>query len=196
MSSFPTRVLPFTPVRTAALLVTLACAAASSLHAAEKPPEVGTVAKDFELPDLAGGKTKLSTLTADGPVVLVVLRGFPGYQCPICNQQVGDFLGKADSFKKAGGRVVFVYPGPNEKLKEHAAEFVKEKQLPNHFSFLLDPDYTFTQAYGLRWEAKNETAYPSTFILDRERKVTAAWVSKTHGGRVKAGEALKALGKK
>jgi peroxiredoxin len=109
---------------------------------------------------------------------------------------VADFSSKADAFKKAGARVVFVYPGPSDKLNERAAEFVKGKQFPDHYSFLLDPDFTFTQAYGLRWDARNETAYPSTFILDMNRKVTFANVSLTHGGRVKADEALKGLDKK
>ena len=196
MSLSATPVLSFVGLRAAAMVAALVCVdAGSPLTAAEKPPAVGTQAKDFELPNLAGDKTKLSALTADGPVVLVVLRGYPGYQCPICNQQAGDFLAKADDFKKAGARVVFIYPGPNEKLKEHAAEFAREKQFPDHFAFLLDPDYTFTQAYGLRWYARNETAYPSTFLLSKERKVLAGRVSTSHGGRVTANEVLQALGK-
>lgn len=161
--------------------------------AAEKPPATGEEAGDFELPALAGGKVKLSKLTADGPVVLVVMRGYPGYQCPICSRQYGEYLNKAESFKKAGAKVVFIYPGPADQLKERAGEFIKGRDYPNHFSFLIDPDYSFTNAYGLRWEAKNETAYPSTFVIDGSRKVTFATVSKTHGGRVKAEDALKAV---
>lgn len=159
-------------------------------------PKVGDEAKDFELMSLGGEKVKLSKLTASGPVVLVVLRGYPGYQCPLCTKQVGDLIGKADEFKKAGARVVLVYPGPADKLKEHAGEFVKGKDYPAHFTFLLDPDYTFTNAYGLRWDAKNETAYPSTFVLDGKRQVTFAKVSTTHGDRSKVADVLKAVGGK
>jgi hypothetical protein len=57
----------------------------------------------------------------------------------------------------------------------------------------MDPDYKFTNAYRLRWDAPRETAYPSTFVIDRERKVRFAKVSKTHGGRATASEVLKAL---
>jgi hypothetical protein len=32
----------------------------------------------------------LSTELAHGPVVLVMLRGWPGYQCPFCTRQFGD----------------------------------------------------------------------------------------------------------
>ncbi|MGH7956231.1 MAG: hypothetical protein ACREH8_04380, partial [Opitutaceae bacterium] len=48
-------------------------------------------------------------------------------------------------------------------------------------------------AYGLRWEAPKETAYPSTFIIDRANRVRFAHVSKTHGNRVSAAAALETL---
>jgi thioredoxin-dependent peroxiredoxin len=160
---------------------------------AQTIPVLGGEVKDFELPNLAGGKAKLSQLTADGPVILVVLRGYPGYQCPICTAQVGEFLGKADGFKNSGASVVFVYPAPVSQINKHAEQFVKGKEFPEHFRMLLDPDFAFLKAYGLRWDAPNETSYPSTFVIDRQRKVTFAHVSKTHGGRAKAGNVLKAL---
>lgn len=175
------------------LAVAVACAAVGVGTAADKPLEVGQQAKDFELKAIGGETVKLSELTAKGPVVLVVLRGYPGYQCPLCTRQFGEFVGKADAFKTAGARVVFVYPGPSDKLKERAAEFVKGKDYPDHFTVLLDPDYSFTTAYGLRWDAPNETAYPSTFVLDGERKVLFAKVSTGHGDRSAAADVLKAV---
>lgn len=41
-------------------------------------------------------------MTEGGPVVLVVLRGYPGYQCPICTKQLAEFRGKVDEFNKSG----------------------------------------------------------------------------------------------
>lgn len=161
--------------------------------AAEVAPKVGDEAKDFELAAIGGETVKLSKLTEAGPVVLVVLRGYPGYQCPLCTKQFAELREKADEFKKAGAQVVFVYPGPADGLKAKATEFVKGRDYPAHFTILLDPDYTFTNAYSLRWDAKNETAYPSTFVLDAKRKVTFAKVSKTHGDRAKTDDILKAL---
>lgn len=176
-------------------VVAAVLATAGAVGAADKPPAVGGEAKDFELTAIGGEKVKLSKVTEKGPVVLVVLRGYPGYQCPLCTKQVGELIGKADEFQKAGAQVLLVYPGPADKLKEHAGEFVKGKDYPAHFTLLLDPDYTFTNAYGLRWDAKNETAYPSTFVLDSKRKVTFAKVSTTHGDRAKTADVLQALGK-
>ena len=91
--------------------------------------------------------------------------------------------------------MVLVYPGPADKLKEHADEFAHGKGMPAGFNFLIDPDYTFTNQYGLRWDAKGETAYPSTFVIDRDATVRFAKVSKGHGDRASVGEVLKALAK-
>lgn len=161
--------------------------------AADPGPKVGSEAKDFELTALGGEKVKLSKLTESGPVVLVVLRGYPGYQCPLCTRQFNEIRAKADEFKTAGANVVFIYPGPADNLKAKADEFVKGKDYPAHVHVLLDPDYSFTTAYGLRWDAKNETAYPSAFVIGKDRKVTFAKVSTTHAGRVPATELLAAV---
>lgn len=159
-----------------------------------RPPAVGEEAPDFELATLDEKPVKLSKLTQAGPVVLVVLRGYPGYQCPLCTKQVGEFLGQAKKFQAAGANVVLVYPGPKRDLGQYAYEFIQaQPALPDQFHLVMDPDYKFTNAYRLRWDAPRETAYPSTFVIDRERKVRFAKVSKTHGGRATAEEVLKAL---
>jgi peroxiredoxin len=149
----------------------------------------------------AGEKSRANTFSATGrpcreSVVLVVLRGYTGYQCPLCSRQFGEFLGKADDFKAAGAQVVFIYPGPADKLTQYAGDFFKGKDYPLHFTVLLDPDYAFTNAYGLRWDAKNETAYPTTLVLDAKRTVTFAKISKTHAGRSTAADVLAALAAK
>ncbi len=156
-------------------------------------PRVGETAPDFALRTLDGQLVALRGLTASGPVVLVVLRGWPEYQCPICTKQVQDYIAHAADFAARGAQVLMVYPGPAERLKEHAQEFVRDKQWPSAFRFVLDPDYAFTRAYGLRWEAKRETAYPATFVLERGGNIRFAYVSRSHGDRVGAARALTEL---
>jgi peroxiredoxin len=173
---------------TAVLSVSLLLARAAS------PPAPGETAPDFTLRTLDDKPVELKQLTTKKPVVLVVLRGWPGYQCPLCTRQVNDFVSHASEFDAAGAQVLMVYPGPAADLNAHAQEFLQNKNWPKNFFFVVDPDYTFTKAYGLRWEARSETAYPSTFILDKENKVRFAHVSKQHGDRVDATAALKALG--
>lgn len=161
------------------------------VHAAT--PVVGETAPNFSLRTLDDKPVELKTLTAAGPVVLVVLRGWPEYQCPVCTKQVQDYIAASAQFAQRGALVLMIYPGPAEKLQAHAREFLQDKQWPAGFTFVIDPEYSFTVAYGLRWEAKRETAYPSMFILERGGRVRFAHVSKSHGDRLSAARALAEL---
>jgi thioredoxin-dependent peroxiredoxin len=180
-------------MKTSTLLLSLFLSFGASLASAATPPQVGDTAPNFTLHTLDERPIELQALVAKSPVVLVVLRGWPGYQCPICTKQVHEFATRAAEFKERGAKVLMVYPGPAEKLKAQAQEFLKNKEWPGEFLFVVDPDYTFTNAYGLRWEAKNETAYPSTFVIARGGKIQFAKSSKTHGGRVSATQVLAEL---
>lgn len=160
---------------------------------AKGPPGVGDTVPDFELNTPTGQPVKLSTLTESGQVVLLVLRGWPGYQCSICTRQVRDYLSAAEDFRKAEARVVLVYPGPSEDLQAHAKEFQKPFEWPENFVYLYDPDYAMVNAYDLRWDAPRETAYPSTFVIDETLTIRFARVSDSHGGRTKAKDVLAKL---
>jgi peroxiredoxin len=175
--------------------MSLAAFAAVLPLSAAAPPAVGDKAPDFKLSTPEGKSVQLSEFTAKGPVVLVVLRGYPGYQCPYCNRQVQDFIQKSQSFAEAGAHVVLVYPGPPQDLGAKANEFLADKKLPENFDLVLDPGYQFTNAYGLRWDAPHETAYPSTFLIDRQGSIFFSKIVKEHGGRTTAAELLDALPK-
>ena len=177
------------------LIPLLACAAVLPLAAAA-PPVVGEKARDFTLSTPEGKHVRLSDVMSQGPVVLVVLRGYPGYQCPYCNRQVQDFIQKAQGFGDAGAHVVLVYPGPAQDLGAKANEFLADKKLPDHFDLVLDPDYEVTNLYGIRWDAPHETAYPSTFLIDRQGAIFFSKIVKEHGGRTTAAEIQDALPKR
>ena len=166
---------------------------ASDMMNGASPPQVGSMAPDFTLKTLDNQSVRLRDLMAKSEVVLVVLRGWPGYQCPFCTRQAHDFASHEEKFKADGVQVVMVYPGPADDLKAHATEFLQDKNWPKDFLFVLDPDYSFTKAYGLRWDVPKETAYPSTFIIGKDGKVIFAHISKQHGDRVGAEAVLKAL---
>ena len=90
-------------------------------------------------------------------------------------------------------RVVMVYPGPADDLKAHSTEFLKNKQWPKEFVYLTDSSFTMVKAYGLRWDAPAETAYPSTFVLDLKNVIRFAKVSRSHGDRAKAADVIEAI---
>jgi peroxiredoxin len=169
---------------------------ASLVHgqAIESVPGIGQKAPAFSLSTPAGQVVELGSLTRKGPVVLVVLRGYPGYQCPYCVRQVHDFVENADKFASSGIQVLLVYPGPPAELDQRAKEFLsKENPLPANVVLVIDPDYRFTNQYGLRWDAPNETAYPSTFLIDRHDIIFYRKVSQGHGDRTTASDVLKEL---
>ncbi len=173
------------------LTISILCCAPASIQA--EPPRVGDAAPDFRLAALDGSSAQLSALAAKDRIVLVVLRGWPGYQCPLCTRQVQDLLGGASELRKRNVKMVFVYPGPADALRQHAADFLQNKDWPKDFLFLVDPDYTMVNAYGVRWNEKSETAYPSTFIIGPGGKVLFAKISREHGGRVPRAELLRRL---
>ncbi len=177
----------------AAILSSAAVFMAVATAAGAATPKAGDKAPDFTLNALDGGKVKLSALYKKGPVALIALRGYPGYQCPICTAQVGELIGSAAKFAEKKALVLLVYPGPSENLKQRASEFVQGKTLPANFRLALDPDYVFTRKYGLRWDAPNETAYPASFVIDAKGKTRFAKISHSHGDRATADELLKAL---
>lgn len=171
------------------LAITLLCS--GSLATRAETPELGKKAADFTLSTPDGRRLRLSELTAKGNVALIVLRGFPGYQCPYCQKQVHDFIANADKFAATGTQILLVYPGPAADVDQKAKEaLAKQNPLPPNIHLVVDPDYVFTNQYGLRWDAPHETAYPSTFLIDRNGNVLFRKISRVHGERTTAEDVL------
>ena len=157
-------------------------------------PAVGEKAPNFTLSTPEGQPVALSSLTAKGKVVLIVLRGFPGYQCPYCQRQAHDFQTNAARFAAENVQLLLVYPGPPAELDAHAKEFLaKAGDLPANFHLVIDPDYKVTNQYDLRWNAPSETAYPSTFLIDSRGVIFYRKISHTHGDRTTAEDILAEL---
>jgi peroxiredoxin len=107
---------------------------------------------------------------------------------------VHDFVESADAFAAAGAQVLLIYPGPPANLDQHAKEFLaKQNPLPRNVTLVIDPNYTFTNQYRLRWDAPNETAYPATFLIDRKGVIIYRKVSYEHGDRTTASSVLRQL---
>jgi peroxiredoxin Q/BCP len=163
----------------------------SAVNAAAQTPAVGAKAPDFTLSTPLGKSVSLSSETGKEPLVLVVLRGFPGYQCPYCQGQVHDFIAHASDFAEKHTNVLLVYPGPPADLDAHAREFLaKQADLPANITLVTDPDYRMTNLYNLRWLSEHETAYPSTFILAKDGTIQYEKVSHAHGDRTTATDIL------
>ena len=161
-------------------------------------PKEGSKLEDFSGTTMNGGKFQLSKLVEKGSVVIVMLRGFPGYQCPVCSTQVAGYIAKAEEFEKQRNTpVVFIYPGKVNNLEKRAKEFTapleSEVDLPSNFIFVLDQNYKITNHLGLRWNEPEETAYPAAFVIDHGGYVQYAKVSDNHRGRATADDILEFL---
>ncbi|AFL86753.1 Peroxiredoxin [Terriglobus roseus DSM 18391] len=157
-------------------------------------PAVGEVAPDFTLSTPTGKSVQLSKGLKQASTVLIVLRGYPGYQCPFCQKQLHDFIEHATEFAAKKAMVLLVYPGPPAELDQRAKEaLAKQADLPTNITLVIDPDYKVTNLYGLRWDAPHETAYPATFILDHNGKILFEKISHGHGDRASAKDVLDAL---
>jgi thioredoxin-dependent peroxiredoxin len=173
----------------AAAFLLFVAAAGVSLKA--QTPVKGETAPDFTLSTINGTPVRLSAEAGKGTAVLVILRGYPGYQCPFCQKQAHDFISHAAEFAKKRTTLVLVYPGLPAQLDQHAKEFLsKQAALPPNITLVTDPDYRVTNLYGVRWNAPQETAYPSTFVLNMNRTVLFEKISRAHGDRTTASEVL------
>ena len=180
--------------RTLRSLVALGCAVIAAGAAAAQTPAVGGHAPDFTLQTPTGSSVTLANERAKGTTILVVLRGFPGYQCPYCEKQVHDFVEHSAGFASRRANVLLVYPGPPADLDRHAKEFLaKQANLPSNIKLVIDPDYMMTNLYGLRWDAPHEAAYPATFILNASGTILFEKISRSHGDRTSADDILAQL---
>jgi len=175
-------------------VLALICVLSVGAPAFAEAPAVGAKAPGFTLSTPTGTAVRMSRVLRGHDLVLVILRGFPGYQCPYCVRQVHDFIDHASAFEAKNTRILLVYPGPPGDLDQHAKDFLaKQTALPSNVVLVTDPDYAVTNQYGLRWDAPHETAYPSTFILNRKGMIVFEKVSHTHGDRLSAEDALEHL---
>ena len=182
----------------ASLLMVLAVAlpAMADEATSASQPEVGERAIDFELP-VVGQKSflTLSDEYKEGPVVVIVLRGYPGYQCPLCNRQVSSLANRARVLSNEAHRVILVYPGEPTLLERHAEQFMGSRSLPKPLIIVRDEGMEMVEDWGLRWDAINETAYPATFVVDQNGRIAWKKVSDSHAGRSTTEEILKELRK-
>jgi thioredoxin-dependent peroxiredoxin len=150
---------------------------AISLPAAAASPAVGQAAPDFTVTALDGSTLSLSSLTSSGRLIIVVLRGYPGYQCPFSQQAFQSYQQQAAQFAALGTQLLFVYPGTGgSNLANDAASMIGSQPLASNVHVVLDPDYNLTNLYGVRWDATDQTAYPATFLVSSNHSVAFAHV--------------------
>lgn len=98
-------------------------------------------APDCTLRDATGQPVSLSSLWAQGPLLLVF---YPGDETPVCTAQLCEYRDRWADFTAAGVQVVGINPGGHERH----GRFRANHRFP--FALLSDPDNGCCRAYGAK----------------------------------------------
>lgn len=143
---------------------------------------VGDEVPEFELLDQHGTTVKLTTLLADGPVVLFF---YPKAMTTGCTKESCHFRDLASEFAAAGASRVGISADPVDRQ----AAFDSKHDLG--FPLLSDPDRQVASIFGVRrmGPIPNKRA---TFVIDTDRRILASMTSELNM-ELHADEALQVL---
>jgi peroxiredoxin Q/BCP len=153
-------------------------------------PLEGKPAPNFELPDAAGHKVRLTDLTANGNLVLYF---YPKDMTPGCTREACDFRDKLSRVRAAGAQVV----GVSTDSPQSHEKFIAKYDL--NFPLLADPDQRMVKAYGVY---KKKSLYGrefmgierTTMVIDRHGTIRKVFPKVKVDGHADAViDALKAL---
>lgn len=132
--------------------------------------EDGEKAPDFELPDEAGERLKLSRLEGK-PVVLYF---YPKDDTPGCTTEAKDFTRLAPAFREAGVEVIGLSP---DSVASHQ-KFRRKYDLA--VRLVADEDKAVANAYGV-WVEKSMYGRKfmgverTTFLIDKSGRIARNW---------------------
>jgi thioredoxin-dependent peroxiredoxin len=123
--------------------------------------KTGDTVEDFELPDEQGVPRRLSTLLADGPVVLFF---YPAAFTPGCTAEACHFRNVAAEFRAVGAQPV----GISGDSVQRQAEFSNRHSLG--YPLLSDPDGAVRARFGVKGNFITRTRR-TTFVIDTDQRV-------------------------
>ena len=167
---------------------------------------VGDRAPDFELPDVDGGRVRLSDVLRGGPVVLTFYRGA---WCPYCNTSLQGFQAELGDVMDAGGYLVAVSP----QAEAGSAEMASSNALS--FPVLSDAGNRVSRAYGLVFRVDEQTKaqyqavgidlpavngvdawelpVPATYVIGQDGVIRSAFVEADYTRRADPRDVIEAL---
>lgn len=124
----------------------------------------GDTVADFELPDQTGTPRTLSSLLADGPVVLFF---YPAALTPGCTKEACHFRDLAAEFAAVGANRVGISVDPVDKQ----AKFAEVKNFD--YPLLSDTEGTVAAQFGVKRGLLRKVipVKRTTFVIDTDRKV-------------------------
>ncbi|WP_372349091.1 peroxiredoxin [Streptomyces sp. KL116D] len=124
--------------------------------------QVGTVVDDFTLPDETGTPRSLSSLLAEGPVVVFF---YPAAMTPGCTAEACHFRDLAAEFAAVGARPVGISSDAVEKQREFAGQHTLG------FPLLSDPEGEVRGRFGVARGFGPLPTKRATFVIGTDRRV-------------------------
>ncbi len=144
----------------------------------------GDTAPDFELPDETNTPRSLSTLLADGPVVLFF---YPAAMTKGCTAESCHFRDLAAEFAKVGAQRIGISTDTVAKQKEFSDQHSFD------YPLLSDADGTVSRAFGVKRPLDVLRVKRATFVIGTDRVIIEAIASEVNMN-THADKALAALG--
>jgi peroxiredoxin len=135
---------------------------------------------DLVLKDTKGGSIDFKQYRGKKNLVVVVMRGYPGFICPNCSAQTSRLISNYPEFTKRDAEVVVLFPGPTEHLNDYIATSrrqASDQEMP--FPIVLDENFAVVDRLGIR----GDLAKPSTYIVDKQGQVRFAYVGANSADR-------------
>lgn len=143
----------------------------------------GDVIEDFELPDQTGTPRRLSTLLADGPVVLFF---YPAAMTAGCTKESCHFRDLAAEFSAAGAQRVGISTDSVAKQAQFAGQHGFD------YPLLSDVDGTVARSFGVKRRFGPLPVKRTTFVIGTDRRLITE-ISSEFNMATHADSALKAL---
>ena len=145
--------------------------------------KTGDEVADFELPDQTGTPTRLSTLLADGPVVLFF---YPAAMTTGCTKEACHFRDLAKEFADAGAQRVGISLDSVDKQKQFSDKHDFD------YPLLADTDGAVAKQFGVKRGLGLLKVKRNTFVIGTDQKLIAEIASELNMDK-HADEALKIL---
>ena len=166
--------------------------------------EEGAKAPEFVGTDQMGNEIKMSSLTQDGPLVVIFYRG---YWCPVCNRYLSEMTQSIPEIQSKGAKLVAVTP----ELPDNISKTINNTGLT--IPVISDPDGSIMDAYGVKFKVSEEyqekirrglqadikesnganeafLPVPATYIIDEKQRIKFRHFDPNYSQRVSAEDIL------
>jgi peroxiredoxin len=176
---------------------------------ANRIPQAGDMAIDFELPDEKGNKISLDQLCKNGPLILNFFRG---NFCDFCKLQLKALQRSMKEFKRYHATLVGISPSLI------SIQTVTKDSLKLSYSILSDTGNNVAAKYGLKYDLSDElvsifegfginynenfgdTGYkdpslpiPATFVINRDKRIVFAFHDSDYTKRAEPADIIASL---